>query len=1313
METTSLPVRSSPERATELFELIKAFRIAQDAGDRLAALRFIDRAWRIASKNPEINYLYGLWLVRDGSVKAALSLLETAAASGNDPNIEAVYISALCADGSIDHARVRLQKALGRFATAADSPLADAARQVAAACQPQIAGWIGVGPDLKLLGELVGDHGTAPLRLLLGQESSRILMIDCDGQSFSRFETDIDGSATDGLVEASVHDAPLLGSNLALPPDFGFDGRASISDAGISGWAALRWDPARTLEITLSDGNGFAASVSAQPDLVNGQQYFSFDRAAAKAAGNNVIVTATMPNGKQMPLPGSPFLVRPAPPPARGNSARPAKVVTAKAVERRDVDIVIPVYAGLDETLSCITSVRKTIGAEAKIIVIDDASPDPRIGPALDALERNGTIILLRNAANLGFPETVNRGLGLHTDRDVVILNADTEVFGDWLGRLRSAAYSSPDVGTVTPLTNSGSIASYPTSEEPALGSITAAERDSLAAQVNKGLTVDIPTGVGFCMYVRRDCIADVGLFDTDTFSKGYGEENDFCLRGAALGWRHLLAADVFVRHIGSRSFGGLRAALFDRNIRLLNLRHPGYDATIAAYSERDPPHDIRRRLDDARLMALNEKFVLLVSLGLNGGVRRAVDERAAQIKSEGITPIVLKPDPDHIGRYALTVDAQVLEDLYFNRSEIDQLIDLLGRLSLSHIEIHHILDLPDALIDRLYDLGCPIDVQIHDYIWYCPRINLLDESGRYCGEPGIAGCRACIKKNGSLFAEHIEVGALRKRSARWLQGARRITVPTQSVAKRMAVHFPKSHFEIQPLENSALAVPFGQLEDKVVKVAVIGAIGAHKGFDILLEMAENASKRALPLEFVVIGYTQDDKALTDTGRVFVTGEYEEYELEQLITRERPDVALFLSQFPETWCYSLTHALNMKIPVAGYDFGAIGDRLGKMLPAPLLFPRSSTATALCDGLLAAFPVSTGVEAGGRYAKTDILINVPAPRNAVSLRRDMTTTPNLPSASVEFLPLSQGLYLFSVKSAQQAYRVDEENGIALPAIQLSCPPGVPPGNIELMLSPHTATAWLCEPHDQIVVKVNVPSCIVLLTSVIIPGMTPLEIEVQRLDRTEPVAPIQVEAPQAPVQREVPLPPATHESLPIKIIPHVQNHGDLEFSNGQWAGLVREGLWIESFSISPLAELTPDMIEYKAVTATGVETPWVSGGSPCGTRGIGVPLIGLAIRIKPQAGVQGGMCEYGAMLLSGATLGPARNGVPCRSPDANDAICGLWVSISGTAPVVAAKAADPAPEMKPKAKKPAAAAGKAKAAIGPRFSAFREQGNQEQE
>jgi hypothetical protein len=278
----------------------------------------------------------------------------------------------------------------------------------------------------------------------------------------------------------------------------------------------------------------------------------------------------------------------------------------------------------------------------------------------------------------------------------------------------------------------------------------------------------------------------------------------------------------------------------------------------------------------------------------------------------------------------------------------------------------------------------------------------------------------------------------------------------------------------------------------------------------------------------------------------------------------------------------------------------------------------------------------------------------------------------------------------------------------------------------MLSPRTSTAWLSYPHDQIVVKVSTPSSLVLLTSVILPGMTPLEIEVQRLDRVETTTALQVEAEPALAAHEPPPLPAMRPSLPIKIIPHVQNHGDLEFSEGQWAGLPGERLWIESFSILPLAELTPDMIEYKAVTATGVETQWVSDGLPCGTRGIGVPLIGIAVRIKPQAGVENGMSEYGAVLLSGRTLGPARNGMPCRSPDINDPICGIWVSLSGKPPIQVG-ASEPATANANKSKKSGKSAneaptssktagtgtGKAKGAIGPRFSGFREQSNSGQE
>jgi GT2 family glycosyltransferase len=99
----------------------------------------------------------------------------------------------------------------------------------------------------------------------------------------------------------------------------------------------------------------------------------------------------------------------------------------------------------------------------------------------------------------------------------------------------------------------------------------------TLARRVNGGTVVDIPVGVGFCMYMRRDCLDAVGLLRADVFAQGYGEENDFCLRARHLGWRHVAAPGVFVAHVGGQSFGTAARHLQARNSSLLERMHPGY----------------------------------------------------------------------------------------------------------------------------------------------------------------------------------------------------------------------------------------------------------------------------------------------------------------------------------------------------------------------------------------------------------------------------------------------------------------------------------------------------------------------------------------------------------------------------------------------------------------------------------------------------------------------------------------------------------------------------------------------------------------
>jgi hypothetical protein len=130
---------------------------------------------------------------------------------------------------------------------------------------------------------------------------------------------------------------------------------------------------------------------------------------------------------------------------------------------------------------------------------------------------------------------------------------------------------------------------------------------------------VEIPTGVGFCLYLRRDCLEAVGPFDEQAFPRGYGEENDFCLRATKLGWRHLAATDTFVRHLGSRSFGDERHGLVTSALKTLEARHPGYRKLIDQFTILDPLAPMRQRLDIARIRAAGHSGRLVHAASSDG----------------------------------------------------------------------------------------------------------------------------------------------------------------------------------------------------------------------------------------------------------------------------------------------------------------------------------------------------------------------------------------------------------------------------------------------------------------------------------------------------------------------------------------------------------------------------------------------------------------------------------------------------------------------------------------------------------------------
>lgn len=247
------------------------------------------------------------------------------------------------------------------------------------------------------------------------------------------------------------------------------------------------------------------------------------------------------------------------------------------------VDIVVPVYRGLAQVQNCLNSVLRSLSqnaTRARLIVIDDASPEPAMRAWLDSLASQNQCILLRNRHNLGFVESVNRGMRHHAKNDVLLLNADTEVHGDWIDRLRQSLYNAPDIGAVTPWSNNGEITSFPKIANPSLPPSAAqlAGLDRIAATLKADFPdVELPACCGFAMMIRRSVLDQTGLLDGAGFYRGYGEEVDWCLRARAAGFRMMLAVNVFVTHTGGVSFGMEKVLRVRQNRALLLARYPGY----------------------------------------------------------------------------------------------------------------------------------------------------------------------------------------------------------------------------------------------------------------------------------------------------------------------------------------------------------------------------------------------------------------------------------------------------------------------------------------------------------------------------------------------------------------------------------------------------------------------------------------------------------------------------------------------------------------------------------------------------------------
>ena len=590
------------------------------------------------------------------------------------------------------------------------------------------------------------------------------------------------------------------------------------------------------------------------------------------------------------------------------------------------VDIIIPVYRGLSETRRCLQSVlADKHRPPGKIIVVDDKSPEPKLAAYLDRLSAAGRITLLRNRRNVGFVHSVNTGIAAAADHDVVLLNSDTEVPTGWLRRLVAHAYAAPRIATVSPLSNNATICSYPSNDGgPIVFGTTLHDVDELCRAANAGRHVEAPTTVGFSMYIRREALSQVGMFDAKRFGIGYGEENDFCCRATELGWTHRIACDTFVYHKGSVSFGEKAQTLPVGAMQRLLERHPSFTEQVARHVSRDDIGPYRFALTAALIAQSNLPVILMVSHNFGGGVRHHVGLLLERLQGKAH---VLLLEASARGTVLSVPVLPGHPSLALPADRIDDLLKILRYCRVGRVHIHHLLGMDMDVQSLIHRLGTPFDVTVHDNYAICPQMYLLPSPrSLYCNEPAPAGCNACIAALPSHGAR--DILSWRAEKAWQFQEADRVFCPSADTLSRLqrfglgarAILAPH-----EPVADTTWPLNVVGPKDGPLRVAVLGVLADHKGARSVAAVAEAVDPTSI--EFVVIGRTESNFPQPSLARLTVTGAFKEAELPGLIDSVAPHVIWFPGSAPESFSYTLSAAIASGVAIAATSIGSFPERL--------------------------------------------------------------------------------------------------------------------------------------------------------------------------------------------------------------------------------------------------------------------------------------------------------------------------------------------------------------------------------------------------
>ena len=595
-------------------------------------------------------------------------------------------------------------------------------------------------------------------------------------------------------------------------------------------------------------------------------------------------------------------------------------------------DIVVPVYNAYEALIECLeTVIKNTNLLENGLIIINDKSTDQRISLYLldfKSKHKDLNIEILENSTNLGFVKTVNKGMK-YSNNDVLLLNSDTEVPENWLENIKKTAYSAPKIATVTTLSNNATLTSVPVAfEKNSLpGDMTFQEYASLVSKCAYKKIVELPTAHGFCMYIKRDALDEIGYFD-EAFGKGYGEENDFSFRALERGYRNVLCDNVIVLHKESQSFSDTKKKLIEEHNKILKSKYLFYETKLEEWCMNNPISYIGTNISYNVLLKKRPNILVIIHDfdSLVGGTTLHVRDIINGLKDK-FNFHVLGFSEGGYKLYSILEDNEYITPLKtisknallprYNEEYKEMVSNIVEIFGISGIHIHHMMNHYFDLIDIKKKYNLKMIVTLHDFYAICPTINMM-YNNTYCGSLKDKNCSICLKNNLNLSTNILD--SWHEDFKRLFLSSNLVIVPSEDTKNKINHVYDTKLTVIEHGVDLVKSDYVPDINDNKLNVAYIGALSVNKGlyvFEDLIKATKNKN-----ITYHLFGISAYDRLHKNKKNFINHGKYKREDIPKLLKENNIDLVCFFQIWPETYSYTVSEAINANVPIITYDIGA-------------------------------------------------------------------------------------------------------------------------------------------------------------------------------------------------------------------------------------------------------------------------------------------------------------------------------------------------------------------------------------------------------